>query len=377
MQGSLGRENQRRLLDAIIHIGSELDLAPVLRRIVEVATELVDANYGALGVLDETRTHLAEFQTVGMPDDQVDRIGEPPKGHGILGVLIVDPRPLRLPDLTKHPDSFGFPLHHPPMTSLLGVPIIVRGEAFGNLYLCDKRDGGVFSSEDEVLVVALASAAAMAIDNARLHSRVCDLARNEDRERIARDLHDTVIQRVFAVGLGLQQAMLIDDLDEVRERIDTAIDELDETAREVRSAIFELKAVERSTRTLRELIASTAAEAARVLGFEPTVTLTGPVNAGVSEERAVHVIAVIREALSNVARHAEATAVTITLSVGDGHLSLTVVDDGVGVTPGEIGGQGLSNMEGRAARFGGSMLITPATPQGSGTRVTWSIPLED
>ena len=130
-----------------------------------------------------------------------------PQGHGILGLLIVDPKPLRLPDLNEHPDRFGFPEHHPPMTSFLGVPIAVRGRVFGNLYLCDKVGSEVFTDVDEELAVGLASAAGIAIENARLHARVAEFATLEDRERIARDLHDTVIQRLFAVGLGLQATM--------------------------------------------------------------------------------------------------------------------------------------------------------------------------
>src|SRR5262249_10589029 len=149
--------------------------------------------YGALGVLDESGTGLSDFITSGIDAATRARIGDPPRGHGILGLLIVEPHPLRLPDLREHPQSYGFPPGHPPMRSFLGVPIMVRGEVFGNLYLTDKRSQEVFTDVDEELVVALATAAGVAVENARLHARVRDLVLLEDRERIAMDLHDTVI----------------------------------------------------------------------------------------------------------------------------------------------------------------------------------------
>ena len=193
----------RRLLDGVLTIGSDLDLHSVLHTIIETAADIVDAKYGALGVLDETGTRLSDFITVGIDDAGRQAIGDLPEGHGILGLLIVDPQPLRLPDLREHPDRFGFPPNHPQMTSFLGVPVAVRGKVFGNLYLCDKAGGDVFTDVDQELAVGLASAAGIAIENARLHARVAELATVEDRERIARDLHDTVIQRLFAIGLGL------------------------------------------------------------------------------------------------------------------------------------------------------------------------------
>src|SRR3954452_6389770 len=184
VEGQAGPRQLRRLLDAVMSVGSELDVVEVLQRIIEVATDLVDARYGALGVLDEAGTRLSQFITVGIDDEERDKIGPLPEGHGILGLLIVDPRPLRLPDLRGHPESFGFPPNHPPIRSFLGAPMLVRGRVFGNLYLCDKANGDPFTDIDEELFVALAGAAGIAIDNARLHARVADLAMFEDRERI-------------------------------------------------------------------------------------------------------------------------------------------------------------------------------------------------
>src|SRR6478752_1014263 len=248
-----GPRRLRELLDAVLALTSDLDAPTVLRRIVEAAVELVDARFGALGVLDDTGTSLAQFITVGIDDDTHALIGELPKGHGILGSLIVDAQPLRLPDLREHPDSFGFPPHHPPMRSFLGVPIRVRDEVFGNLYLTDKTTAEVFTDVDEELVVGLAAAAGIAIDNARLHTHMQELMLLEDRERIARDLHDTVVQRLFATGLSLQATarLVRTDADGAVTRIEAAIDDLDLTVKHIRSAIFGLEASRVASRGLR------------------------------------------------------------------------------------------------------------------------------
>src|SRR5688500_9046177 len=166
-----GPRGLRQLLDAVLTIGLDLDLPAMLRRITQSAADLVDAKYAALGVLDDSRTKLAQFITVGLDDEQRRAIGHLPEGHGILGLLILDAQPLRLPDLREHPDSFGFPPNHPPMMSILGVPIRVRGEGFGNLYLTDKTSAEVFTDIDEGLVIGLAVAAGVAIENARLSRR--------------------------------------------------------------------------------------------------------------------------------------------------------------------------------------------------------------
>src|SRR5436309_7997752 len=261
MEGLAGPRQLRRLLDAVLSIGSELDLAEALQRIIEVATDLVDAQYGALGVLDETGTRLSQFITVGIDDDARAAIGDLPEGHGILGLLIVDPQPIRMPDLREHPDSYGFPPNHPPMRSFLGVPVRVRDQVFGNLYLTDKTTGEVFTDVDEELVVALAAAAGVAIENARLHARVQEMALLEDRERIARDLHDTVIQRLFATGLRLQGAARLTERPEVAERITQAVDDLDLTVKHIRTAIFGLETSRMRIGGLRQRVLSLAAEA--------------------------------------------------------------------------------------------------------------------
>lgn len=365
----------QELLDAVAAVGADLDLPAMLRRIIAAAAELADARYGALGVLDESGTELAEFITVGLSDDEISAIGHLPKGHGILGLLIVDKEPLRLPDLTRHPDSYGFPSHHPHMTSFLGVPLRVRDEVFGNLYLADKRSGDEFTAQDELLVVGLSVAAGVAIENARLHARVQEAAIVEDRERIARDLHDTVIQRLFATGLSLQGAIRRAEVPEVAERIEAAVEDLDLTVKHIRTAIFGLESSRgRSVNGTRAEVMSLCREAAGALGFEPRVTFDGPIDAEVQGALAVDLLSAVREALSNVARHADASRVDLHLRVHGAALDLSVVDDGVGPPEGfDGGGYGLRNLRDRAERHGGSFLVHPAVP--TGTRAEWRVPL--
>jgi signal transduction histidine kinase len=363
-----------RLLDAVMAIGSEQTLADALRRITETAAELVDARYAALGVLDESGSRLAEFITVGLDAAATDRIGPRPEGHGILGLLILDPVPLRLPDLHAHPDSFGFPPGHPPMTSFLGVPIRMRGVVYGNLYLTDKADGEVFTDVDQELAVGLAAAAGLAIENARLHeqARLADLL--DERERIARDLHDDVIQRLFATGMSLQAvAHLVDD-PVAAQRIVRAVDELDVSIRQVRSTIFELHQRSTGLRTLRSEILTICEDASRALGFKPTCDVRGPVDSAVGATMAGHLLLCLREALSNVARHARATSTEVEVVVEHGRLLLRVADDGVGYvpTPG-ASSSGLDNMLVRAEANGGTFAVG-RRPSG-GLVITWDVPL--
>lgn len=370
-----GPRSLRQLLDAVLTVGSDLDLPAMLERIIHSAVDLVDATYGALGVLDDTGTRLAQFITVGLDDETYHAIGDLPEGHGILGLLIVDAKPLRLPDLTEHPDSFGFPPHHPPMRSFLGVPIRVRDEVFGNLYLTDKRTAEVFTDVDEELVVGLAAAAGVAIENARLHTRLHELALVEDRERIARDLHDTVIQRLFATGMLLQGTvrLVATDPTAANQRIESAVDELDLTVKHIRTAIFGLEETHARTDDARNSILALVHEAAGALGFEPRVLFDGPLDSVVDQRTLVELLATLREALSNVARHARATTVDVAVVVDDGDVRLTVADDGVG-PPDDASprGNGLANMAARAARLGGTLEVLPG--DAGGTVVEWRAP---
>jgi signal transduction histidine kinase len=370
-----GPRRLRELLDAVLVLGSDLEAPSMLRRIVSAAATLVDARYGALGVLDEAGTGLAQFVTVGMDDEQQARIGDRPEGLGLLGVLIVDAQPLRLPDLRDHPESHGFPANHPPMRSFLGVPLRVRGQVFGNLYLTDKTSAEAFTDVDEELVVGLATAAGIAIENIRLQNRVQELALVEDRERIARDLHDTVIQRLFASGLSLEgTARLVRiDPEQAVARIASLVDELDLTVKHIRSAIFALETTRApSGGGLRDRVLALAGESAGPLGFRPSCVFDGPVDTAVDEHLASELLATLREALSNVVRHAEATKVEILLTAHDG-LRLQVADDGIGPPSATAPrGQGLKNMEARAARQGGHFELRPGAAVG--TVLEWRVP---
>lgn len=366
----------RRLVDAVLTIGSDLSLPVVLQRIVESAVNLVDARYGAVGVLDGHGHGLAEFVTVGIDERGIDAIGRLPEGHGVLGLLVVDGKPLRLADVSTHPDSYGFPPNHPPMTSFLGVPIRVRGEVVGNLYLTDKVGAAEFGEVDEALLVALAGAAGIAIENARLHGRVGELTLIEDRERIAADLHDTVIQRLFATALALQGCVrrALDPL--VSERIQNAVEELDETIRQIRTTIFALQAPRAVGRGVRAEILDLIGEAAAGLGFDPHVRLDGPLDASVPEETATQLLATLREALSNVIRHAQATRVAVDVRVLGDQLVATVTDNGVGLGDDPSpAGRGLGNMSHRAEALNGTTIVDSG-PDGRGTRVVWHVPLK-
>ena len=359
----------QELLDAITSIGTDLSLPTVLRRLVESARSLVAAKYGALGVIGEDQ-HLSEFITVGIEPDQYDAIGRLPEGHGILGLLIVDPRPLRLRNLGEHEQSYGFPANHPDMRSFLGVPILVRDAVFGNLYLCDKQGADEFSEEDEHLAVALAAAAGVAIENARLMGRLEEIAVVEDRERIARDLHDKVIQRLFAAGMALQMMVPVPGRDDVTHRINDVVDELDVTIREIRSTIFALQAPVH--RGLRVSIFAMVDGARELLGFSPELRIDGPVDTVVSEETAEHLLAVLQEGLSNVAQHAGASQVSVTVEAGS-DVVVRIADNGKGLPRNIPQGRGLPNLRHRAATMGGD--LTVASVDSGGTVIEWRVPV--
>ncbi len=373
---SVTLDEMRRLLDAVVDVGAGLDLPEILGRVVEAATELADARFGALGVLDATGTRLEDFITVGIDEERRAQIGSLPKGHGILGLIIDGDQPVRLDELSDHPAAYGFPPNHPPMGSFLGVPIRIRDRTFGDLYLTEKRDGGSFTDADEELVVALAAAAGVAIDNAHLHDRVGRLALADDRARIGRDLHDTVIQRLFATGLALQGAQVLCGADpaEAARRIDAAVDDLDLTVKHIRSVIFGLDASRRGESGMRDRILALTQEAAGPLGFGPRVAFEGLVDTLVPEHVQTDLLATLREALANAARHAAAHTVDVRVQASTEEVELTVRDDGRGGAATRSGGRGLRNMHTRAERLGGSCTVEDG-PDG-GTVLTWRVPVE-
>lgn len=511
--------NARSLLEAVTAISSDLDLASVLTRIVEAATALTGARYGALGVLGSDG-ELVEFVTTGIDERTRALIGDLPRGRGILGVIIEDPSGLRLADLSAHPSSVGFPPHHPPMTTFLGMPVRIRGTVFGNLYLTEKSGGGPFTDADERLVEELARTAGYVISNARsfalserrrqwleasaelaellqppvdlgtaLHEIVStarrvsraravalwsslgpdhdtvsvapdtdsewvaallarartaaeheaagpvvttqvdgvplvvvplrshlapvsalvavahpdsglldvqdrdllagfadqvalsldrtqaladrqELAVISDRERIARDLHDIVIQRLFATGLQLQGVAAMTGDDAVTARLDGAVADLDDTIKAIRGTIFELQ--DRRGESLRAAIRSLVKEYVPVLGFTPVVRTSGPVDTAVPPALGSQLLAVLREAVSNVARHALADSAEVDVVVAGDRLELRVADDGVGL-PAEVSESGLRNARRRADDLGGTLEVTPVGERG--TVLVWLVPL--
>ena len=534
----------QRLLDAVVSIASDLSLPDTLRRIVELAAELAGARYAALGIIGPDQL-LIEFITVGLTTETRLSIGDLPHGKGILGLLINEPKPLRLHDLSEHPASYGFPPNHPPMTSFLGVPIRIRGSVFGNLYLTEKRGDGDFSEEDQDVVVALAAAAAIAIENARLYedthrreqwltastdvtaqllrgadfaetaqlivAKAADVARHdaaflllregagqiltvraghgegaedfvsvryrveeptagllgadggpsrfaagspllipvdsdappllfsrpgvliplaaggrvlglicvvqnrdapplddadvrmvhafaghaalavefsraaadrqrlailEDRDRIARDLHDLIIQRLFAVGLGLQGVSSMAGRPDLADKLTAFVDDLDATIRDVRKTIFSLQEPADRPSGLRGEVLRVVTGAAGALGFEPRLDLQGPLDSTVPDALHPDLLAVLGEALTNVARHARAGQATVEVGVDltARAVTLVVTDDGGGPSPDDLPGHGTVNMAARARRWGGDCRLEHAAA--GGARLVWSVPLD-
>ena len=537
------RDRMNELLEAVVAVGSGLDLDTMLHRIVEAAVRLADARYGALGVIGEGG-RLAEFVPVGLTEQEITGIDHWPEGRGVLGLLIRDPRPLRLTDIQAHPASVGFPHGHPAMRSFLGVPVHVRGEVFGNLYLTEKQDGGEFTADDAAFVSALGAAAGVAIENARLYEdsrrqqrwlrasgevttrllsgtepaevlaaltmqalelsgadlavvalpdvdrtrlviehadgdgadstrglmlpldgslsgrvfetghpeTVADFAGDQraaavaravmghigpavvfplggpgtvrgvftigrrrgaapfphaavevaasfaaqaaialelagrrrdaeqlrvfgDRDRIARDLHDQVIQRLYAAGMSLQGTAPMAADPVVRERMEHVVDEMDQAIADIRTAIFSLHSRRQYAGTgLRGRIVAVADEMAPMLGFAPTLRLGPGLDDTVTAGPAEHLLTVLREALSNAARHANASRVEVSVAA-DSDLVLRVTDNGIG-----IGActrrSGLANMADRARLLGGTMSAGPVDiTAGTGTFLEWRVPV--
>jgi signal transduction histidine kinase len=365
--------SMRVLLETVVAMGSDQSLPSILDQVVRGACRLTGARYGALGVLGDG--YLSEFLTAGLTDEERAAIGEEPKGRGVLGVLIEDPQPIRLRHLAQHAASYGFPPNHPKMDSFLGVPIRVREEVFGNLYLCEKAGGEGFTDQDEELVVALSTAAGVAIENARLSEERERLELVRERERIGRDLHDSVIQRLFATGMNLQGAASRISDDVVARRLQRAVDEIDETIREIRTTIFALseRPDDVAGHGLRAEVLQLVESAAARGRWRPHIAFDGPIGTAVSEHLARELLACTREALSNAVRHSGATRVDVRVWVAQGMLHLTVNDDGVGLAPDQVRRSGLRNMERRAEALGGTFAVR--SEPGRGTQLDWQVPV--
>ncbi len=369
------------VIDSILSIEADDDLSGLLTNLVEQATALVGARFGALGVLSGDGGHLSQFITVGLSASERALIGRFPTGEGVLGQVISHPTPLRLDDLSSAASSTGFPEHHPPMTSFLGVPVRLEGGAvYGNLYLCDKITGTQFTEEDEALADTLGRAAGLLIDKARMQIQAKANTLAEERNRMARDLHDTVIQRLFAVGLSLQATRRFEASEEVHSRITQAIEDLDGTIREIRTTIFAISRPNDATGgSIGREILDLCDEVTDRLGIEVTVSLEGPLDERVGAESAEHLLAALREGLSNVVRHSSADRAHVAITVDASGLQLRLWDNGTGpaLDLGRIG-NGIENLRTRAQELegwcelrngddGGTLLIWHAARLTEGT----------
>ena len=360
-------------------LASELSLDAVLLRIVELAVDLTDARYGALGVLTPDGRLIEEFITVGISPEDRAALGAPPTGHGLLGALITEARPLRIPDIGADPRSFGFPPNHPPMKSLLGAPVAGRGKVFGNIYLTDKQGAETFDEEDERVLVVLATQAAIAVENARLRDETERKSRElqrlqvvEERERIGKELHDGVIQSLFAVGMSLQGLAAASSDAEMARRLEGAVEDVDHAIRDLRNYIFGLRPGILADRQLDEALREMAGEFGSRTGVVTVVDVDSAAAAELAS-RAGDVVQLAREALSNVGRHGAATTCRVSLRRGDAGLFLEIDDDGRGFDADVTSwGMGLQNLRERVESLGG-LLDVESTP-GEGTTVRATFP---
>jgi signal transduction histidine kinase len=370
-----------RALDAAVRgISGELDVDRVLQLIVDNVRVLVEAEYAALGIVDKSGA-IERFITSGMSDQTRAAIGDLPRGRGLLGLIIRENRAFRIPRIGAHPESFGFPPNHPPMDSFLGMPITNQGLPVGRLYLTNKHDADEFTELDEALVEMFALHAGIAIENARLHDQVRRLAVVDERERISRDLHDSVIQEIYAQTLALDDvpAMIESEPEESARRVDDAIDALHAVIRDVRNFIFGLRPVLLESGDLTEGLHHLGTELRRNGGVAVSIDVHERDAGAVAElpiEVVAELLAITREALSNVARHASATVCVVSLATEDRTLKLEITDDGRGFDPrlaAEYGHHGLANIRARAAALGADYDIGSG-PSG-GTRMIVSVPL--
>jgi signal transduction histidine kinase len=361
------------LIQAGLVLASELSLPAVLQKLVQLACDVADARYGALGVLSPDGV-IRDFITHGVTAEERRAIGHVPVGRGILGALITEARPLRLRRIQDDERSVGFPANHPQMTSFLGVPIKIQDRVYGNLYLTEKRGAPDFTADDEAAVVTLATQAAVAIENARIRGELNRLAVLEDRERIAKELHDGVIQSLFAVGMSLQAAeSALGDPEAVRERLLAAVEGIDRSIRELRNYIFGLGPGGPADRHLDGALRDLVYEFRRGSDIAMRVEVD-PQAASLLTPHAADVLQIVREAMANSVRHARAETLAIEMHRDDDGIVVEVEDDGSGFEPEGVGGagRGLVNLRERAEAIGGTLEISSAP--GRGTRVRLRIP---
>ena len=352
-------------------IAGVLDLDRVLQLITDRVRELAHAQYAALAVVDAEGL-VERFITSGTSRTERERIGPNPRGLGLLHEIIVSSRPIRVPDIAADPRRYGFPANHPDMHSLLGVPIAAKGRSIGRLYLPNKQPAGEFTEDDERVVEMFALHAGIAIENARLHEQVQRLAIVEERERIGRDLHDGIIQSIYAVGLSLEDVpdLMSDEPEEARQRVERAIDSLDQSIRDIRNFIFGLRPeLLEQAGLIGGLLA--LADEFRVNSLVDVDIDTSAIDeTDIPPEHTADLLAIAREALSNIARHSKATRGNVLVEARDEIVRISVSDNGVGFYPDQPRGpghQGLINMRARVAAIGGR--INVESVPGAGARI--------
>lgn len=363
----------RDLIDAATSVAGQTDLSSLLRSTINTAIELTGARYGAVGIIGEHGT-LVDFIPVGMDEDDIKRISHYPRGTGVLGTIARHGVTLRLDEVSDHPDSVGFPENHPLMHTFLGVPVRVGERVFGNLYLAEKPGG--FTADDETTAELLAVTAGAAVATLRLQERLRRVALQEDRERIARDLHDSIIQDLFAIGLSLQTAMghIEHDTETVQSRMSDAVDRLDDTISSLRRYIFDLRPPVWARLSLSTELRRLVTELSEPYGVEVGVDVDCPPDTPEPPLRD-HVVAVVKESVSNALRHSQARTIDVRVACDGARMLINVADDGVGFDPGtEHGGLGLRNLTRRVAALGGEYVLD--TAPGKGTIVTVWLPLK-
>lgn len=360
-------------------IAGELDLDRVLQLMVDSVRELVGSRYAALGIIGPAG-HIERFITSGMSPEVRAAIGPLPQGHGLLGTIIREGVSLRIPDIAAHPDTYGFPANHPPMRSLLGVPIRIGGVPIGNFYLTEKAGRRAFSADDQQLVEMFAVHAGIAIQNARLHQQVQQLAIVDERLRISRDLHDGIIQNIYAVSLTLEDVLelLSDNPAEATATLDRAIERLHTTIRDIRAFITGLAAGQDVS--LADAIRQVASELARDPGMELELRLDDAVeiDGRLPPDQTHEVLQIVREGLSNAFRHSGARHTRLAVEARDEDLVLSIEDDGQGFDPADRprpGHLGLANLRDRATAAGGQLEL--ASEAEKGTRIIFRVPLLD
>ena len=365
----------RLLIDVGRTLVSELDLDSVLKRVLEVARDMTGARYAAIGVLNADRTALERFITSGIDQETQRQIGHLPEGRGVLGVLIAEPKPLRLSNVADHPRSYGFPQNHPPMGTFLGLPIMIRGQAYGNLYLTEKGDGE-FDEVDEESVVILAEWAAIAIENAR--SIAADRLRRtleaSERERKywARELHDETLQGLGALRLVLASALRRGTPEALTDAVGEAVDQLLAEIEKLRSLITDLRPAALDELGLPAAIEALAERSSATGGLEikGEVTLTDPEGDGqLGPELENTIYRLMQEALTNVVKHARAEHAEINVAADSEVVTIEVRDDGAGFDPeAQSAGFGLLGMRERLELVGGKVEIESAPGQGTTLR---------